>query len=236
MKKLSFALAVLSIGNILAQENGRISNPYYSPSTERKEALKAMNVDVKNAFKFDPLHMVVGELNFAWEHRLDEHSSFEVELGPTISAIDDISVNHYMTESNSAYTTPQMGALVSVAYRFYPLDNFNAMNKFYVSPKFKYRRYNYMYNDGTASGLGDQNGYSNEATFFFNIGFQKWLSNHFALDFYTGIGLGSIQGKTWYQQYNYDYMTGLSSYQWIQNSFNNARIMGTIGMKVSFGN
>ncbi len=235
MKKVSLVTVLLSVGSLVAQNSEpMMRNPYYNASNERKEKIKAINVDNKDVFKFDPLHMVSGEINFAWEHKVGDHSSVEVELGPTISSINGVSFSHYATETNNQYTSPQFGLLFSGGYRFYPLEDFNALNKFYVSPKFRFRQYNFLYSD-ELGGLGEVKGYSNEAAFFFNIGFQKWLSNHFALDFYTGIGLGTMVGRTYYQQYTYDSNTGLSSMAWVKNSFNDASLMGTIGMKVSFG-
>jgi hypothetical protein len=211
---------------IVKRESGRRD---YKPKQER-------DIDNYNAFKFDPLRMAIGELNFSWEHRLDDHVTFEVELGPTISNLG--SNRGYFTEGdpNGTYLVhSQMGALASAAVRYYPLEDSKAMNKLYVSPRIKFRNYNTSYSS-TVAGLSDQNASSNEFIFSFNVGFQQWMSHNFAFDYYIGAGIGSFRGNQYFVAETYDSNTNMWTYEWKEQTARYARFVGVIGVKVTVGN
>lgn len=211
---------------IVRRESGR-SN--HKPKPER-------DIDNYNAFKFDPLRMAIGELNFSWEHRLDDHTTFEVELGPTIS---NLGGNRGYFIEGDAYgdyrVNSQMGVLASAAVRYYPLEDSKAMNKLYISPRIKYRNYNSSYSS-SMSGISDQNGSSNEFIFSFNVGYQQWLSHNFAFDYYIGAGIGSYRGNQYFLSESYDGNTNMWSYQWKEQTARYARFIGVIGVKVTVGN
>ena len=135
-----------------------------------------------------------------------------------------------------------MGVFASAAFRFYPLDGRPAFNQLYISPKFKYRRYNESIeavdnvNSGMPSSLSDIKGYSNEAIFTFNFGYQQWLANRFAFDYYIGFGISSYAARTYTPSSGYDGNTGQWTEVWTQDNTRYARFVGTIGIKVGIGN
>jgi len=195
----------------------------------RKKKSTDRNVENYNAFKFDPFRMAIGEIGFSWEHRIEEKTTVEFELGPTISNLTN---SGFHDQYNYGSSHSAMGVLVSAAVRYYPLEDYQAMNKLYISPKFKYRRFNQAYDVAiNGTGLSEQMGYTNEYIFSFNLGFQQWLSNNFAFDYYIGAGIGSIQGKT----YNYVY-GDMGQYTWQSSPIRDAKFLGVIGMKVTIGN
>ena len=197
-------------------------------------------VDHKHVFKFDPIRMAIGEVNFAYERRIDEQSTLEVELGPTVSNLgrmrfDQGGMNVYFSRQSN------MGVLASLAYRFYPLDGRPAFNQLYISPKFKYRRYNETLhaednmNTGMPSTLSDTKGFTNEAIFTFNFGYQQWLAQRFSFDYYIGFGLASYSSKSYTPDTGFDGNTGQWTEVWRPQTVNYARFVGTIGIKVGIG-
>jgi hypothetical protein len=195
------------------------------------------NVENYNAFKFDPLRMAIGEINFSWETRVGEKTTLEFEAGPTISNLGRNRPEYYDPYYNplAVHTDPAMGVLLSGAVRYYPLEDYHAMNKLYVSPRIKYRRYNENYVSPVAS-LSDERGYSNEVIFSFNVGFQQWLSNNFAFDYYIGAGIGSYTASTSSVVASYDENTQSNVYSWERFNEKSARFVGVIGLKVTIGN
>jgi hypothetical protein len=195
------------------------------------------DIDNYNAFKFDPLRMAIGEINFSWEHRIDDNLTFEVEMGPTVSNLNNN--RFYVTDDPSTVSSyqvnSQMGFLTSVALRYYPLEDSKAMNKLYVSPRIKYRRFNESYSTNVAN-LADQRAGSNEFIFSFNLGYQQWLSHNFAFDYYIGMGIGSFNGNRYYLAETYDGNSNSWSYNWKEEKAQYARFVGVIGLKVSIGN
>ena len=218
---------------VVRQDDSRSESTY-----KRKVRAADRNVENYNAFKFDPLRMAIGEINFSWETRVQERTTLEFELGPTVSNLRNsrfeidylISPGELQFEVNSA-----MGALASAAVRFYPLEDYQAMNKLYVSPRIKYRRYNETYT-AEATPLSAMRGGSNEFIFSFNIGFQQWLSNNFAFDYYFGVGIGSYSGVSYSPASVYDGNVNDWTYSWDRNDTQYSRFIATIGMKVTIGN
>lgn len=209
-------------------------------SVKQRRVKTVRTVENFDAFKFDPLRMFIGEINFSWEHRIQERTSFEIELGPTISNLsytkqgnnhfNDIYYGYVASETQSG-----MGVLASAAIRYYPLQDYKALNRIYISPRVKYRRYNETYTVEGA-GLEDRQGYSSEVIFSFNIGLQEWLSDNFAFDYYIGMGIGSYRERTSNYTVTYNELTGMNDkYIWVDNSRSLARVVGVIGMKVSIG-
>jgi hypothetical protein len=211
---------------IVKRESGKSG---YKPRPER-------DIDNYNAFKFDPFRMAIGELNFSWEHRLDDHVTFEVELGPTIS---NLGANRGYTSEGQSYSSfrinSQMGGFASAAVRYYPLEDSRAMNKLYISPRIKFRNYQESFST-TMPGLEEKNGRSNEFIFSFNVGYQQWLSHNFAFDYYIGAGIGSYRGNQYFLAETYDGNTNTWSYQWKEQTARYARFVGVIGVKVTVGN
>ncbi len=195
-------------------------------------------VDNDHVMKFSPLQMVMGEINLGFEKRINEMSSLEFELGPTLSEVG-FSVNdyHYYDPWGNPTLSRNtgLGFFGSVGYRFYPMDNTMVLNKFYVSPVFKYRLYNYKLVD-FSNTLDDEKGSENQAMFTFNFGYQKWLSDHFSLDMFAGFGLAFESHNSYYVNSFYDGNTGQYTYSWKENNYNGVRFAFTAGVKVGIGN
>lgn len=193
-------------------------------------------VDADHVFKFSPLQMMVGEINIGLEKRVDEMSSIEFEIGPTLSKVGlVVSNNHYNPlSSGSSGETTSLGFFGSVGYRFYPMDNTVVLNRFYVSPIFKYRLYRMNMVDYTDM-LEDRNGSEGHAMFMFNFGYQHWLSDHFSLDFFGGLGLVYENHNKYYTQSIYDGNTGTYTYSWAEDKYDGVRVGLSMGLKVGIG-
>lgn len=194
-------------------------------------------VDNISVLKFSPLQMVVGEINFGFERKIDEMSSVEFEFGPTLSNVRlSVNDNHYNDPWGNGYSqeTSKIGLFGSVGYRFYPMDNGKVLNGFYVSPVFKYRLMNFGVHDYSGN-LEDTKGNESHAYFTFNFGFQRWLSDHFSLDFFGGIGLGYEAHTRYDVATTYDGNTGLYNYYWDKRTYDGVRFLVTGGIKVGIG-
>jgi hypothetical protein len=237
MKHTLLSLLCLVNLAVFGQEEERVVIVKRESNRSYRHSKPERDIDNYNAFKFDPLRMTIGELNFSWEHRIDDNMTFEVELGPTISNLGGGRFYSDPTDpSFASYEThSQMGVLVSAAIRYYPLEDSKAMNKLYISPRMKYRAYNETYSTNYG-GLTDQKGGSNEFIFSFNVGYQQWLSHNFAFDYYVGMGIGSFNGSRSYLGQTYDGNTNMWSYGWIEQKAQNASVVGVIGLKVTIGN
>lgn len=185
------------------------------------------------AFKFAPLNMIVGEINFAYERQVSQKGSVEIELGPTISKIGfDIS-NHYVDPfAPSVGENSGMGFVTGFAYRFYPMDETEALDRFYVSPLVRYKLFNYSMTDHSGF-LENVKCTDSRLDFHFNFGFQTWIAKSFALDMYVGMGIGYRADKS----YNYEsYYEGTDwKYRWVENNASGARYVANAGIKISIG-
>ena len=195
-------------------------------------------VDNEYVMKFSPLQMIMGEINLGFEKRVDEMSSIEFEFGPTLSEVGfTVSSNHYTPDPwgfNYARRSTRMGVFGSVGYRFYPMDNTIVLNRFYVSPVFKYRLYNFSVED-YSKVLPAEKGSENQAIFTFNFGYQRWLSDHFSLDMFAGFGLAYEGHRDFYTESMYDGNTGQYTYKWVANNYSGVRFAATMGVKVGIG-
>lgn len=201
--------------------------------SKQKKEVEERNVENYDAFKFDPLRMVIGEINFSWEHRIAEKASFEVELGPTISELDYFN-NVSFIHSGETKVGSMMGFLASGGIRYYPTQDLFAMNKLYISPRIKYRQYNSSYNNDLLAS--ESIGFKKEVLFSFIIGTQRWYTNNFAFDYYAGLTLGSYNQREYYMEELYDGTTGTFSQNWREQNYRGARFTLSVGMKVTIGN
>lgn len=203
----------------------------------RKEPKDFKIVDNNYVMKFSPIQMLRGEINLGFEKTIDEMSSFEIELGPTISEVGFmVNENHYNDPFGGTGTQREtgMGFFGSVGYRFYPMDGLKVLNGFYVSPVLKYRLYNFGLTDYSQI-LGDTKGSEGQAMFTFNVGVQRWYSDHFSMDFFVGLGLCQEVHKTAQVQYLYNGSTGEYDYSWNRYSYDGVRFSGTMGVKIGIG-
>lgn len=240
MKKIFLGLSFTCfLFTAFAQEEKVIVIDKGAGKTTRQSSKTATDrklVDNISVLKFSPLQMAVGEINFGYERKIDEMSSFEVEFGPTLSNISlSVSENHYFDPyGNYSQETSKIGFFTSIGYRFYPMDNGKVLNGFYVSPVFKYRLMNFGVQD-FSENLEDTQGNENHAYFTFNFGFQRWLSEHFSLDFFGGIGLGYESHTRYSVASVYDGTNGTYSYYWDRHSYDGVRFLVTGGIKVGIG-
>jgi hypothetical protein len=220
----------LGITSFQAQQQGvRIEESEEVVSTKFGRR-KATNIIVDNtrAFKFDVVKMMRGELNFSLEKKATNRLSLEYGLGITISEVDYLSDFHLYGGSGMK-TNSNVGFLASFSTRYYPLEEFDVFNRFYVSPMLKFTNFNtnYVYENGDL--ILSKRGLQNKGSFTFNFGMQSWLSKTFALDFYIGLGLG-FSNKT---SYSYDY-NGIDLV-WNETKRTGANYIFTTGVKVAIG-
>lgn len=238
MKKLFIGLSFMSfILTCFGQEEKIIVIDKGSGRTYKEKKVRPL-VENNSVFKFNPLQMVVGEINFGLEKKIDEMSSVEFEFGPTLSNIGfTVNDNHYYDPfyGPNAQETSGIGFFLSAAYRFYPMDNGLVLNGFYVSPVVKYRLMNFGVQDFSET-LADQKGSENHLYFTFNFGFQQWLSERFSLDYFAGIGLGYEAHVRYNVMSQYNDVTGQYEYSWDKNAYNGVRFVLTGGIKIGIGN
>src|SRR6218665_658629 len=75
----------------LAQEEEKIV--YVHTNRGPRNTREYKTVDLYDVYKFDAVQLVTGQILFGYEHRLGQKTSFEVELGPTISNVG-LNVGH----------------------------------------------------------------------------------------------------------------------------------------------
>lgn len=235
MKKIVFLLFTCTSLMSFAQEDRQVvivQRERYKQKRSPEDNMPRRLVDLDNVFKFDPFRMMIGEINFSYERVIDQQSSFEIELGPTIS---NLGSNRFGFDPvfGQYSVTSAVGVFSSVAFRFYPLDGRPALNQFYVSPKFKYRRYNEWTVPGPTSLLDDKKGFSNESIFTFNFGYQQWLASRFSLDYYFGVGIASRNATRY--QVSSEYIDPNWVETWKSNASRDSRFIATIGIKVGIG-
>lgn len=187
-----------------------------------------------SAIKFTPTQMVVGEINFSYERQISKNGSFEVSLGPTISNISLGDVQSHVFDPWGSYTyrTSRLGAFGELAYRYYPLDDFEALDRFYISPLMKVKVMNYGIAD-PSENLQETDGVDVRVNFAMNIGYQWWMSKTFCMDFYAGMGIGYQQIRTSYMQEQY--IDPNWTYAWREEVATGARYVFNFGVKVGIG-
>lgn len=191
--------------------------------------------------KLTPTQMTFGEINLGFEYRVADRSSLELTLGPTISQLGSQNVQYedqiYPGYAGSQYAVKKsgLGFFGALEYRFYPLTYANAPRGLYLAPNVKYRVYNTTVYDN-ANILPDTKDVKTEVMFRLNFGYQFWLSDRFAIDVFSGIGISTPQQKSHYVNLEYDDM-GMPVQQtnWSTLTSSNPRLTGTMGVKVGIG-
>jgi len=235
MKKIIVGMLLMSSIYSYAQEEIIIIDRSRTKKTVNDNMPRRM-VEHMQVFKFDPLRMSIGEINFSYERALNEYSSVEVELGPTISNLGRNRFSNIIGPGSNRKIS-QMGIFASAAFRFYPLDDRLVFNQLYISPKIKFRQYNEIteYNSLETGTTGMRDGSSSETIFTFNFGYQQWLAERFSFDYYFGVGIGGYRGKSYSAFEEYNGNTNSYSIVWQENKENFARFVATIGIKVGIG-
>lgn len=205
-------------------------------------ALAQREKDEYSAFavKFTPTQLVMGEINFGFEHRVAPHSSLEVSLGPTISEIGGARLlttdfEDLDAPAGNVETMSQMGYFASLGYRFYPLSYAKAPRGLYLSPEIKYRVYNVSYRD-VMENLSDENGAVTETMFRFILGYHFWPGRRFSMDVYFGFGIGNFDRSRYTILETYNPDTMMNEYAWEEDKLTEARMNATFGLKFGIGN
>lgn len=228
MKKLLglIILSTFSIGSFAQEETGDFGEKNF-------------------VLKFCPTQLAAGEFNFSYEQRIARIISLELEVGPTISQFglnfgnqriwrgnDGLEIWDYNPideEANGA-----VGFHVSLAPKFYPVSEDNQLKGLYLSPVFKYRKYNYINEDATGT-LDDAKSNIDQMIFRFNMGFQFWPGDgNFSIDMYFGVGLGTFRINGSYME-NYIDDQGNVQYRWGHYGDSGIRINLATGLKFGFG-
>lgn len=226
MRALTLIVSILFTGLLFAQDEVIIIDKGKGKEKSNSYRLN----DNTSILKFAPLNMLAGEITFGYEHQTSIKGSIDMELGATLSNIGFGTSNHIISpnqERNSGF-----GFVTGFGYRYYPLDNTEALNRFYVSPVVRYRLYTFGEKD-LSGNLPNTNGRNSSFSFLFNFGYELWASESFAFDFYCGMGLG-------YQEilsHNATYSYGQNDwyYEWNTNLESGARYVFTAGLKVGIG-
>lgn len=198
----------------------------------------------KFVLKFSPTQLVAGEFNFSYEQRLAKIISLELEVGPTISQFGlnmgnqklwqgDLGLGNYKPIDPDAEAS--IGFHVSLAPRFYPAaTEDNPMKGLYLSPVFKYRKYNYI-NEDDMEVLDNAKSSLSQMIFRFNMGLQFWPGDgNFSLDMFFGIGLGTYEIKGQRVE-SYDAGSGVWATRWVGYQDNGIRFNVATGIKFGFG-
>lgn len=186
----------------------------------------------KYVIKYSPTQLVMGELHFAYEHRIMPQSSIEVTLGPTISEIGlPRLLFDNLTHGNAAPRESNIGFFGSLLFRYYPISGMaTAPRGLYIAPEIKYRLYNSTYTDNFGT-LGERTGATTQFMFKFHTGYQFWFGNKFSLDVFTAVGVGSAS-MTSYSAFD-NYMNPTNDW----NSYTKSRVsfVGSFGIKFGIG-
>jgi hypothetical protein len=227
---LSAIVLVWSGSNAIAQEDVIIIDKGDLVRTRMKKEPKQNYND--RVIKFAPFNMLVGEVGMGYEHKVNAISSLDFEAGITISELGFDSQNHFWGWSQRTVRSAGLGFFGRVGYRFYPLDNTQALNRFYISPALKYKLRTYNYSSFSMPD-NDQVGQQNQLNFVFDFGYQWWISEAFCIDFFAGMGIGYEQVTEW--QVDDLFINNEWTSQW--SSYTNAepRLIGDIGIKVGIG-
>ncbi|MCR9173921.1 MAG: hypothetical protein NXI10_15565 [bacterium] len=231
MKLIAYLSALFITTSVVAQEEIIIIDRSKSRIKTERDVRKTENTQV---VKFAPLSLFDGEILFGYERQLTTKGSVDLELGPTISKIGFGIPGHVGDPFQpSVGESTGMGFVTGIAYRYYPLDETEALNRFYVSPQFRYKLYTHSVQDYSGFVPGTQRGNETMANFFFNFGYQSWLSETFSLDFYFGLGIGNYTSTNYYAE---SFFNGTDwEYQWREDSRSGARYVLNAGIKVGIG-
>lgn len=234
MRTLLFLFCNLTVLFSFGQTDDLIASSFLKD--EKPEAVKPDEIKLNyntSAFKFAPLNLILGEINFSFEQKVSKHGSIEFELGPTLSGVSLTEESKNFDKSGpNTRRTGDLGFLASFAYRIYPLDETEAMNRFYLSPMLKYKLYNVKEEDVT-SFLPDERGKNARFNFIFNFGYEMWGSESLCIDFYAGLGVGYKEilqhtvstvysGQEWVNAWESDFSSG-------------AQLVFNIGVKFGIG-
>ncbi len=229
MKKIFLVLTLFSSYYSVAQQEVLIIDRGEYKDKEKEVKLN----DNTQAFKYAPLNILAGEINFSYEKQVSLKGSVEIGIGPTISNIGLGINSHYIDPTVPTVTEKSgMGFFTEFGYRYYPLDATEALNRFYVSPIIKYKLLNSTYVDESGY-LNPMKSSDSRVNFYFNFGYQIWASKSFCVDFYGGVGIGYRS----YAEYrsNSVFVDNEWKNEWAKVDHSGAQYVANIGLKVGIG-
>ncbi len=226
----SVVLLMATVSTYAQDEVVIIDRKNYKQSRDRN-IKKNDNIQV---VKFSPFQLLAGEINIGYERQISKKGSIDLEFGPTISNIGFGFNNHFIDPFNpSAIEKSALGFVAAVGYRFYPLDETEALNRFYVSPVLKFKLMNTAFEDGSGILADTQRGSRTMTNFFFNFGYQMWLAKSFSLDFFAGFGIGLHQETRFHTTQVFKDNAWVNEWAETNNSW--AQYVGNIGIKIGIG-
>lgn len=232
MKIIATLVALIIINGAFAQEDKYVIIDRSDYEKKKEKEIK-LNDNIQ-VYKFAPLNMFAGEILFGYERQINKKSSFDVELGPTISKIGLGFQMHGGTAFEpDIQDVSGMGVVTGISFRYYPLDETEALNRFYVAPQFRFKVYNHGVQDVGGFLPEVQKGNQVNSNFYFNFGYQVWLSKTFSLDMYCGTGIGMRTERDYYVETVF--VNNQWEYQWVELNGSGARYLFQLGLKVGIG-
>lgn len=190
-----------------------------------------------SVIKFSPSKLMRGEILFSYERKMAEQASFELSVGPAISNVSPIDFDHLFGNGTNATESSLMGFTATLGARYYPLEDKDALEGFYIAPIFGFTNLNYLYSGNNvieSKNLPDKRGSSKQSSFAFVFGTQKWLSKSFSLDMYVGSGLRQSNIESYFIDYSTDQL-GNTTASWQTNNSTDVQWFITGGIKVGIG-
>ncbi|MDC3253255.1 DUF3575 domain-containing protein [Crocinitomicaceae bacterium] len=206
---------------------------------DRKNYKKNRSRDIRlnentQIVKFAPLNLLAGEINFGYERQISQKSSLDLEIGPTLSNLRT-GLNNHLIDLFEPVTiaSSALGFLIGASYRYYPLDETEALNRFYVGPVLKYKLMNSRYEDISNILPDSPRGSFSRLNFYFNFGYQFWLSKSFALDVFGGLGIGYHSQTTYVSVFNF--IDDQWQNSWQERNQSGGILVGNVGLKLGIG-
>lgn len=166
----------------------------------------------KIAFKIDPLTIVSGDMPIFLEYKLKEQFSIELGFGFTTSQFNLLNIE--MMENAPSDEQAPLGFSIRINPRYYLPNYDEAINGYYISPQFLYRKYNSLYETGGNVLTPDLKLQRTQTDFKLVFGFQNIEDYAFLLDYYIGVGIRktnkdvvSIDNSNNYKVSNLDVMS-----------------------------
>ena len=234
MKTLATILTFLITTLSFAQDEVIIIDRSKSGNYKSRKSKDIRLNENTQVIKFAPLNLLAGEVLFGYERQYGVKGSLDFELGPTISKIGFGLNSHYVSSFEpSPEDISGLGFVSGISYRYYPLDETEALNRFYVGPQFRFKAMNHKVQDASGLVSGVQRGTKMNSNFYFNFGFQSWLSSTFSMDFYMGFGIGMQTERDYYVMA--DYVDNQTVYNWVEDLRSGAVYVFQMGLKVGIG-
>lgn len=230
MKKKSLLLLgaiVLSIGCSFAQDD-RVYVVKSSESKKSRSSKRSIAVEHMNVLKFDLLNQLRGEVRFSYERVLDDNLSLEITAGPNVSGLYN---DRFFNGSEQELS--KVGVSAEVGVRYYPNEDYSALNRLYISPTIGIKHFN---SEFVSNQFGQSfDGYNQRIYYTFNLGYQSWLSKKVSIDYFVGLGLAMKNEARAYVNQQYDPSTDTFTANWVEQKFRSTGVQVNAGVKIGVG-